>query len=73
MPIVPCPECFKKVSSDATTCPHCGKPLAFTDEYLKQENKKRKRNNWFVGFFMTPFAILIFFVMKSCVDAMYPH
>jgi ribosomal protein L37AE/L43A len=22
-----CPECHKEVSTDATVCPHCGKPL----------------------------------------------
>jgi predicted amidophosphoribosyltransferase len=27
MPLVSCPECRKDVSSKATACPHCGRPL----------------------------------------------
>jgi len=28
MPLVPCPECASQVSPAATSCPHCGFPLA---------------------------------------------
>ena len=32
MALVPCPECEKNVSTLATSCPHCGCPLSFTDK-----------------------------------------
>ena len=27
MALINCPECQKEISEEATTCPHCGKPL----------------------------------------------
>lgn len=28
MPLIPCPECKKQISTAAVACPHCGSPLA---------------------------------------------
>jgi hypothetical protein len=28
MALIDCPECGKRVSSNAPTCPHCGNPIA---------------------------------------------
>ena len=32
MPLVRCPECRREISSQTTTCPHCGFPLKKTTQ-----------------------------------------
>jgi predicted amidophosphoribosyltransferase len=37
MLLTQCPECKKDVSSQATTCPHCGFPLTANQDKTKQK------------------------------------
>lgn len=42
MPLMNCPECKKKVSSAADTCPHCGFPVAsYLLDKKRQEHLKK--------------------------------
>src|SRR6266403_2723696 len=38
MPLTKCPECSREVSSHATSCPHCGFPLAAAPTRIAPQN-----------------------------------
>jgi len=49
--LIECPECHNQISSDATSCPHCGKPMKevqsssqeFFDTWKNQPEVKKIR------------------------------
>ena len=43
MALIKCKECGNSISSDAWTCPHCGKPIQ-----KATSDKKRKRTKYIV-------------------------
>lgn len=45
MALVKFPECGHEVSSDAQTCPNCGKPVDATAQNSYPESKQKERNN----------------------------
>jgi len=42
MPLISCPECEREVSDKASTCPHCGGPLAASKDRQLEELQPRR-------------------------------
>jgi len=40
MPLINCPECQKRISNQATTCPNCGHPLSWQQPVKQPEKPK---------------------------------
>ena len=55
MALEPCPNCGRKISDRATTCPRCGHPL---DEET-WETARRVRDRWRQGCAVAVFALLV--------------
>ena len=43
MNLIPCQDCGRQISPNATSCPHCGGPV--TAEYLRHLNEQKERKN----------------------------
>lgn len=58
MSIITCSECNKEISSEATTCIHCGKPIRESIQTIQLTSKRWKKFKliaWIgliIGFFM---------------------
>lgn len=64
MPMIKCPDCANSISSFASTCPHCGYPVAKAKAKAQTEAQLKKNTNnccliIFIIFFV-PIAFVIF-------------
>ncbi len=64
MALVKFPECGHDVSSDAQTCPNCGKPVDATAQNSYPESKQKERNNKSTTIFI---AVLCLFFACSVI------
>lgn len=67
MALITCPECGKKISDKATSCPNCGCPIASVknlqelskqEEVRQHETNKTKQTNMIVGLVVATFLIV---------------
>ena len=42
MPLIECPDCHKKISEAAPTCPHCGRPMKGVHTTIEKTAKQLK-------------------------------
>jgi uncharacterized membrane protein YdbT with pleckstrin-like domain len=82
MALINCPECGKEVSTSASTCPHCGfpmagqpvaKPAAVSNELLMEVRPSWWHFFWYLCFFwlIVP-AIVAWWQRSSIVLRIYP-
>lgn len=62
--LIECKTCHQKISSNATTCPHCGEPVSFTEEEIKQAEEN---NNYELIFYVIGIVILIILFFSIAV------
>jgi len=49
MALVSCDECGKKISDQASACPHCGAPTEWGKNQIKKERRNKRGNLQGVG------------------------
>lgn len=63
MSLINCPECQKEVSDEATTCPHCGKPLPTTPA---PPDPKRPKGKGCLFILVPILLILLIAILGNC-------
>lgn len=58
MPIIPCPNCGKRISSRATICGNCGYELGEASEEDRRRFRRRKLRNHLYRLNMASYAVM---------------